>query len=50
MKHDSFKLWEFFRLSFKPGVWAEVNTKGARNDIEQLLIDWKRKQYQKAGR
>lgn len=50
MKHDTFKLWEFFRLSFKPGMWAEVNTKGYSQTIAQLLIGWKRKQYQKVGR
>lgn len=40
MKHDT----------FKPGVWAEVNTEGSRNDIAVLIIDWKCKQYQEAGR
>lgn len=50
MKHDTFKLWQFFRLSLKPGTWVEANTKGSRNDIALLLIDWKRKQYQKDGR
>lgn len=49
MKHDTFKLWQFFRLSFKPGTWAEVNTKGSRNTIALLLFDWKCKQYQKVG-
>lgn len=50
MKHDTFKLWEFFRLSFKPGTLAEVNTKVSSQNIAHLLSDWKRKQYQKAGR
>lgn len=50
MKHDTFKLWEFFRLFFKSSVFAEVNTNGSGQNVAQLLIDWKRKQYQKAGK
>lgn len=49
MKHDTFKLWEFFRLSFKPETLSDANAKASRNSIAQLLIDWKRKQYQKEG-